>query len=143
MLTDEEIEELTADLESDRVERKQSLAGDAKDRVGQAICAFANDLPGRGKAGVVFIGLTDAGRPAGVAVTDRLLQELAGFRSDGNILPLPNLVVEKRVVGGVPVAVVQVTPSTDPPVRYYGQVWIRVGPRRAVASRDAVVRRRP
>jgi ATP-dependent DNA helicase RecG len=24
----------------------------------------------------------------------------------------------------------------DPPVRYYGQVWIRIGPRRAIAGRD-------
>jgi ATP-dependent DNA helicase RecG len=27
-------------------------------------------------------------------------------------------------------------PALDPPVRYYGQVWVRVGPTRAIATRD-------
>jgi ATP-dependent DNA helicase RecG len=42
-MTDAELETLLADAESDRCERKQSLS-DA-DRVREAICAFANDLP--------------------------------------------------------------------------------------------------
>ncbi|HUY31135.1 MAG TPA: hypothetical protein VMV69_00025 [Pirellulales bacterium] len=43
MLTDAELAALLADTESDRVERKASI-GD-RDRIRQAICAFANDLP--------------------------------------------------------------------------------------------------
>jgi ATP-dependent DNA helicase RecG len=136
MITDEELAVLAADLESDRTERKSSLASSAKDKVGQAICALANDLPGRGLPGIIMIGVDDAGRATGLPVTDRLLQELAAFRSDGNILPLPFLTVEKRSLHGVDVAIVEVAPAIDPPVRYYGQVWIRVGPRRAIASRD-------
>jgi ATP-dependent DNA helicase RecG len=136
MLTDEELARLARDLESDRIERKESLSTSAKERVGQAICAFANDLPGHGQPGVILVGVDDAGEPVGTPVTDKMLLDLAAYRSDGNILPLPNLVVEKRSLGGKDVAVVVVQPASDPPVRYYGQVWIRIGPRRAIASRD-------
>lgn len=44
--------------------------------------------------------------------------------------------VRKLDVGGDAVAVVEVEPSPSPPVRFNGQVWIRVGPRRAIASAD-------
>jgi ATP-dependent DNA helicase RecG len=137
-MTDDELEALVTDLESDRVERKASLAaGDAKEKVGQAICAFANDLPGHRQPGFVVVGLDDkTARPTGLRVTDQLLLHLASYRSDGNTLPLPNLTVERRAIRGAEVAIVIVQPSNDPPVRYYGQVWVRVGPRRAIASRD-------
>lgn len=65
-----------------------------------------------------------------------MLRTLADLRDAGDILPLPNLVVQRRSVAGQDVAVVIVQPCNDPPVRYQGQVWVRVGPRRAVASRD-------
>ncbi|HEY1350507.1 MAG TPA: ATP-binding protein [Ktedonobacteraceae bacterium] len=48
---------LLNDLESDRVERKASL-GD-HDRICAAICAFANNLPGHNRPGVLFIGVKD------------------------------------------------------------------------------------
>ncbi len=137
MLTDAEIAMLASDMESDRVERKESLAaGDAKDRLGQAICAFANDMPNHRLPGVLMVGVDNEGRPTGLAITDRLLLELSGMRSEGNILPIPSLTVQKRQLAGVDIAVVEVEPASDPPVRYRGQVWIRVGPRRGVASRD-------
>lgn len=135
-MTPEEIERLALDLESDRVERKESFAHAARDRVAQAICAFANDLPGHSAPGLVIIGMRDDGQPSGVAVTDELLLNLGSLRSDGNILPLPMLTVQKAPIAGQEMAVVLVEPSTDTPVRYDGRVWIRVGPRRAVASRD-------
>jgi ATP-dependent DNA helicase RecG len=135
VVDDAELALLASDLESDRVERKASLS-DGSDRVGQAICAFANDMPGRGEVGLVLVGVTDSGDPSGLTITDRLLQTLAAFRSDGNILPLPTMTVEKRRLRGAEIAVVVVTPSGDPPVRYRGTVWIRVGPRRGIASRD-------
>jgi hypothetical protein len=53
-MTDEELERLLADAESDRSERKQSLAD--PDKVRQAICVFANDLPNHDAPGVLFIG---------------------------------------------------------------------------------------
>ena len=43
---DIELEALLAELESDRAERKQSFRGDAPATVREAVCAFANDLPG-------------------------------------------------------------------------------------------------
>jgi ATP-dependent DNA helicase RecG len=47
-LTDAELEVLLRDLESDLVERKQSLSEDSATKVRQAICALANDLPDSG-----------------------------------------------------------------------------------------------
>jgi len=132
MLTNQELEELLADLESDRVERKASLADTG--RIREAICAFANDMPDHQKPGVVFIGARDDGSCAGLSITDELLRTLADMRSDGNILPLPTMTVQKRTLRACDMAVVLVEPSHAPPVRYKGRVCIRVGPRRATAS---------
>jgi len=133
-MTDEELRALLLDLESDRIERKASLAD--PDRICQAICAFSNDMPNHQLPGVVFIGANDDGSCAGLKVTDDLLLNLAHMRSDGNIVPLPSITVQKRTFGGCELAVVAVQPSFAPPVRFRGRVWIRVGPRRAVASVD-------
>lgn len=123
---------LLDDIESDRVERKESIADGNKIR--QAICAFANDMPHHRQPGVLFIGVNDAGIPTGLSITDQLLQQLASMRADGNILPFPVLTVQKRKLRGQDVAVVVVQPADAPPVRFKGTVWIRVGPRRAIAS---------
>ncbi len=42
---DEELERLIKAAESARVEFKETLGGRARDRIREAICAFANDLP--------------------------------------------------------------------------------------------------
>lgn len=131
-LSDEELVRLLRDLESDRVERKQSAA-DGK-RIREAICAFANDLPDHRSPGVLFVGVDDEGSSSGLEITDELLLTLSNMRDDGNIVPLPSMLVEKRLLDGRELAVVAVQPSEAPPVRYKGRVWIRVGPRRAVAS---------
>ena len=128
------------DIESELVERKESLrdAPAGKDgpitKIRQAVCAFANDLPGHRRPGVVFVGVRDDGTPSGLAITDRLLRRLADIKSDGNTVPPPVMSVTKRTLGGTDVAVVMVEPSDAPPVRARGRIWIRVGPRRAVAS---------
>ena len=133
-LSDDELEALLADIESDRAERKESFKGDAPEKVRQAVCAFANDLPGHRKPGVAFIGVKDNGTPAGLAITDDLLQTLGAIRSDGNIQPIPTLTVEKRSLLGTEVAVITVLPADAPPVRYKGRTYIRTGPRRDIAS---------
>jgi len=133
-LSDIELQALLNDLESDRSERKETFGGDASDKVRQAICAFANDLPNHRKPGVVFIGADDDGVPSSLNVTDELLRKLADIRSDGNILPLPTMTVEKRVLKEAEMVVIMVLPSDTPPVRYKGRIWIRTGPRRAIAS---------
>lgn len=124
--TDDELDRLRTDLESDQVERKASAA----DRSGirRNICAFANDLPDHRRAGVILIGVHNDGRCASLSITDELLRGLAQMRDDGNILPLPSLTVEKRVLGGGEVAAIFVEPSQDTPVRYQGRVWVKVGP---------------
>ena len=86
-MDDEELCTLLADTESDRSERTVSL--DKTDKFGEAICAFANDLPCHGKPGYLFVGADPSGRAAGADISDRLLQSLAGIRSDGNLLPSP------------------------------------------------------
>ncbi len=135
-LSDPELAAIAADIESDRVERKERLTGETATKIREAICAFANDLPGHNRPGVVFVGLDDPGRPVGLPITDELLQQLADMRSDGNILPIPTLSVEKRQIGGTDVAVVTVAPALAPPVSFKGRIHIRVGPRRAIASRQ-------
>ena len=54
MLTKEKLMLLMADLESETVERTRAF--DKADKMGQAICAFANDLPGHGVPGYLLLG---------------------------------------------------------------------------------------
>lgn len=133
MLTDAEITLLFQDMESDRVERKRDYRSSA-DKIRQAICAFANDLADRRLPGVVFVGQNDDGACSGIRVDDELLKILGGLRSDGQILPFPIISVARKVVDGCAVAVIEVEPSTQPPVRVDGRAWIRVGPRRGTAT---------
>jgi ATP-dependent DNA helicase RecG len=132
MLTAEQLQAMLSDLESDRVERTTSTT--KTDKFARAICAFANDYPNHRAPGYLIIGANDDGSLAGLAVTDELLKNLAGIRNDGNILPQPAMVVQKLSLAGGDVAVVEVQPSSIPPVRYKGIVHIRVGPRKATAN---------
>jgi ATP-dependent DNA helicase RecG len=116
------------------VERKASISD--RDKICQTICAFANDLPNHRQPGVLFIGVNDDGSYAHLAITDSLLLTLADLRSNGNILPFPTMIVQKRGLSGMELAVIIVEPSDAPPVRYRGRVWVRVGPRRAVATTE-------
>jgi len=134
MLTPDQVQRLAAELESDRVERKRSLSN--SDDIRAAICAMANDLNGLG-TGYLLFGVEDDGRISGLQVSDDFLRRLGSFRDDGQIQPRPSLhpyVLE--VTTGVSVAVLEVTPSDDPPVRAGGRVWVRVGPRRSSATPD-------
>jgi ATP-dependent DNA helicase RecG len=128
----DEVLQLMADLESDRVERTVSTTN--TDKFAQAICAFANDMAHHRQPGYLFVGVKDDGTPTGIGITDQLLQNLGAIRSDGNIQPLPAMTVQRLTTDRGDVAVVEALPSDLPPVRYKGQVWIRVGPRRAIAS---------
>ena len=95
--TDAQLQQLLADLESDRAERTESCRGKSPETVREAVCAFANDLVGHGEAGVVLIGVRDDGTPmAEFEVTDELLRQLADIKTDGNIAPPPSLLVEKH-----------------------------------------------
>ncbi|MCB1032422.1 MAG: putative DNA binding domain-containing protein [Acidobacteria bacterium] len=131
-MDDHELIVLLKDPESDRVERKESVSD--PNRIREAVCAFANDLPDHGRPGLVFVGVRDDGSCSGIEISEELLLKLSQMRDDGNIIPLPSITVEKRVLEGCHLAVITVQPSSLPPVRFRGRTWIRVGPRRAIAS---------
>ncbi|CAG1022721.1 hypothetical protein MTYM_01942 [Methylococcales bacterium] len=132
MLSNENLITLLEDLESDRIERTTSTNN--TDKFAQALCAFTNDFPNHRQPGYLILGVHDDGRRSGLTVTDQLLLNLGALRSDGNIQPLPSITVSKHILADGEVAVVEVMPSDLPPVRYKGQVWIRVGPRKAIAN---------
>jgi ATP-dependent DNA helicase RecG len=132
--SDEDLEKLLSDTESDLVESKEAWAGDAPEKGRQAVCAFANDLPDHRRPGILFVGVQNDGTPVGLDISDQLLQTLSDIKTDGNILPPPTIIVEKRRVKGANVAVITVQPADAPPARYKGRIWIRIGPRRAIAT---------
>jgi ATP-dependent DNA helicase RecG len=119
MLSDSDLTELFRTAESDRVERKQS-ANDL-DKIRQAICAFANDLPNHRGPGVVFVGQRDDLSCAALPINDALLLKLSNLRGDGLLLPFPTMIVCKKTLDGCSVAVIQVEPTDNPPVRCDGR----------------------
>jgi ATP-dependent DNA helicase RecG len=132
MIDEQELRGLLGDLESDRVERTTSTKD--TDKFCEAICAFANDMPGNNRPGYLILGARDNGKVEGVDVTDALLQQLSNYADSGQIVPLPSIAVQKVSLTEGEVAVVEVRPSDMPPVRYRGRVYIRRGPRKAIAN---------
>jgi ATP-dependent DNA helicase RecG len=132
--SDAELETLLGDTESDQVERKKTWAGSASTKGREAVCAFANDLPNHGRPGVLFVGANNDGTPSQEVIDDQLLQTLSDIKTDGKIVPPPTLTVEKRKLKGAEMAVLTVWPADSPPVRFEGRIWIRVGPRRGLAT---------
>ncbi len=132
-LNDDQMQLLRAG-ESDRVEFKESLSGDAPNRIRQAICAFANDLPDHRLPGYVYVGVRDDGAASGLPITDERLRQLADMKTDGKTVPPPTLTVARHSLGSDEVAVIAVQPSDSPPVRYDGRVHIRIGTRRGIAT---------
>jgi ATP-dependent DNA helicase RecG len=136
MLTKVEIEKLLADIENDRVERTVSTTN--TDKFAKAVCAFANDLSRKNRPGYLLIGAKDDGSLCGLKVTDELLRNLAGLRSDGNILPQPALMVDKISFSEGDLAIVEVPPSKNTPVKYKGTTYIRIGARKGEANDEEI-----
>lgn len=132
--SDQELESFLDDIESDRVERKESFRGDGPQKIRQTVCAFANDLPDHKAPGILIVGAKDDGSPSGEPVTDQLMQNLAAMKSDGNILPLPVFTLEKRRLKGGDMAVLHVFPSDMPPVKFKGRIWVRTGSTLSIAN---------
>ena len=132
MITKEEIYELLHSTETFRVERTTSTSD--MDKFQEAICAFSNDLPNSRKKGYLILGAYDNGILSGLKVTDDLLKKIAAIRSSGNILPIPVMSVDRYVFPEGELLVAEVTPSMLPPVRYRGRTFIRIGPRRDIAT---------
>jgi ATP-dependent DNA helicase RecG len=131
-MTTEELQKHLQDLESDKVERTISTTN--TDKFSEAVCAFANNLSGDRQPGLLIVGANDDGSVAVIEVNDNLLLRLANLRSDGNILPLPSLTVQKISLEQGDVVVVEVQPSEFPPVRYKGRTHVRIGSRKAIAT---------
>ena len=132
MITKAEVQELLHSTETYRVERTIST-GDM-DKFQEAICAFSNDLPNSKKNGYLIIGAHDDGTLSGLKVDDALMKKIAAIRSDGNILPLPIMSVERFEFPDGDLLVAEVSPSLLPPVRYRGRTFVRIGPRRDIAT---------
>lgn len=132
MVTKDEALELLRSTETYRIERTIST-GDM-DKFQEAICAFSNDLPNCRKKGYLILGAHDNGTLSGLRVDDALMKKIVGIRSDGNILPLPIMSVEKFEFAKGDLLVVEVSPALIPPVRYRGRTFIRIGPRRDIAT---------
>ena len=132
MISKEELLNLLRSTETFRVERTTALRD--MDKFQEAICAFSNDLPDSRKKGYLIIGARDDGSLSGLKVDDNLLKTIASIRSNGNILPLPVMAVERFEFDDGDLLVAEVSPSLVPPVRYRGRTFIRIGPRRDIAS---------
>ena len=132
MITKEHLQKILSDTESYHIEK--TVATDNMDKFSQAICAFSNDVADSKKKGYLIIGVRDNGELAGLQVDDKLLLQISNIRTDGNILPQPVMTVEKFSFTQGDVLVVEVTPSQVPPVRYRGRIWVRVGPRKSIAT---------
>lgn len=132
MLTQKQLVQILGNPESYNIEITSSTTN--MDKFCQAICAFSNDLPGDDKSGYLIIGAEDNGKLSGLRVDDGLLLKMTNIRTDGNILPQPVMTVERFVLEGGDLLVVEVKPSEFPPVRYRGRIWVRIGPRKSIAS---------
>jgi ATP-dependent DNA helicase RecG len=133
MLSDDELRRCLRAGEADHIERTEGLD---KDKFGEAICAFGNDLADRRTTGVLFVGVKDNGDCANMLIDERLLQTLMGFRTDGTIAPFPVLSARVRELDGCRMAVVEVEPSINPPLRYKGRTCVRIGPRKGYATAE-------
>ena len=132
MITKPELQELLQSTETYRVERTTSTTD--MDKFQEAICAFSNDLPNSRKKGYLILGAYDNGTLSGLKVDDALMKKIAAIRSDGNILPLPMMSVERFEFPEGDLLVAEVSPSLLPPVRYRGRTFVRIGPRRDIAT---------
>jgi len=131
-MTEKQVIDLLANMEGDWIERTISIR---EDKLGPAICAYANDFPNHKHPGYILLGVKDDGTLAGMKWTDEQLQTIGNIKSNGKILPQPSIVVSpvfKFSEGEV--VVIEVKPSTYPPIRFDGRCWIRVGPRRDRAT---------
>lgn len=131
MLSNNQLRTLLNNIEDDNVERTISMTN--MDKFGEAICAFANDLPNHRQPGYLIIGANDDGSLANLNITDQFLQTLSDF-TNGRILPIPVISVSRYELNGSALAIVEVLPAAQPPVRYKSKVHVRIGPRKSVAN---------
>ena len=133
LYNDQELIALLKAGENEHVEWTESLD---KDKIAKNISAFSNDLAHTGKTGVIFIGVKDNGKIAGLSVTDKMLVNISDFSRHGNLQPFPLINVRKWVHKSYETILVEVQPSTSPPIRYKGCCYVRIGPSVRVATAE-------
>jgi ATP-dependent DNA helicase RecG len=124
MISNDKLRELITEGESERVEFKPS--GSQGSSIRKAICAFANDLAEHSEPGFILVGVTSDGQCAGLEVNDDLHRRLSEWARGGDILPIPDVAVYTKDTDNCQLVVVEVHPSDEPPVRYRGQIWVRI-----------------
>jgi ATP-dependent DNA helicase RecG len=132
MISQTQLDQLLGKIEQDRVEKTISV-NDGK-KFGEAICAFSNDFPDHRQPGYLIVGVHDDGRRSNLPKDEKILQNLMDFRTDGRIVPPPVITVAWFDYPDGFVAVAEVQPAFQPPVRFNGAVHLRIGPRRGVAT---------
>ena len=135
-MIESELRALIGAFEDEHVERTRAF--DKVDKMGEAICAFANDISGSGKTGHLLLGVDDDGKVSGRRIDDEKWASLGGLKTDGNILPPPSMSMEKFSLEEGDVVIIQVFPSAYPPIRYKGDVWVRNGPRKCKATDEDI-----
>ncbi len=133
-ISHEQLASLIAGGEGDKVKFKQSTA--AMDGIARAVCAQANSLSGGDGPGYVIVGVADNGAIVGIDASDREQQKLAQVRLDGKTQPTPNMTLQIFGLEGRDVAVLEVGPSSSPPVRCGGVAYVRIGSTTGKATPD-------
>lgn len=118
--------------ESWRLEKTVSQTDSKK--FGEAICAFANDLPGEDQPGYLLIGVSPDNTVAGLKLDESIEQRLLDFSKDGRIIPAPTIFTKIFHLPEGDVCVAKVMPSSLPPVRFNGKICVRKGPRKDYAT---------
>ncbi len=126
--SDEELRALAAGPEGELVEWKAGFNDIGSKPLRKTVCAFANDLRGDGKPGVIFIGIRDDGSLSGVEIGDSLMKNLTAILDDQKFSAPLDLRPAPLAYKGGNVAALQVMPFSSPPVRYDKEVYVRVGP---------------
>jgi ATP-dependent DNA helicase RecG len=129
---DAELEVLFRQPEKDLVERKRST--NLKQEILETLCAFANDLPNHCRAGLIFVGVEDDGRCAKLTISEKTVRDVANWRNEGKVQPIPTMIVRTHQIDDCPLVVIEVMPSDIPPVRYEGRIIVRVGSTCTTAS---------
>lgn len=132
--SDEELRTLADGPEGELVEWKNGFDDMGSRGLRKSVCAFANDLHGHNKPGVIFVGIRDDGSLSGAEISDGLMRNLADIRDDPRFSAPLRLRPRPLSLKGGEVAALQVMPFPSPPVRYAREVYVRIGPTNSKAN---------
>ncbi|PJF29459.1 MAG: transcriptional regulator [Phototrophicales bacterium] len=135
-MDEQELLDLFLSEESSRVERKSQYADKLKDSICKTICAFANDLPNHKKPCVIFIGQNDDGGCAHLSITDDLKRKITNIHNERKIMPFPVWEVDEYILNDCHVLAIIVHPSQNTPVRYEGEIYVRIGSTNRIARSE-------